>query len=214
MAFNLGSLVGMGSGALNIIFLVLIILIPISIVIILFFYFRNQKKYKQFTCVIFGKDGFGQPAMSFDNAGIFVDNKTNSKRLFLKRNKTGLSPDNIPYIQCGIKKYILLLQTGLKNFSYITPNLDASGITLAVGEEDVNWGLNSYERAKKIFSPSDWKIYLPYIGLATMGIFMVIMLYIFLGKVTVLKEVATALKETASILASRGTTTVLPGAGG
>jgi hypothetical protein len=213
MAFSLESITATGGTVLNTIAVVLIALVPVTILVVLFFYLRNRKKFQQFVCQIWERDGFGQLVQTFDQAGIFVDNKTNSKRLFLRKNKTSLSPDNIPYILSGNKKYILMYRTGLKNFSFIKPTVDSASVTSQVGEEDVNWGLNSYERAKKVFTPNDWKIYLPYIGLGVMGIFMVIMLYLFLGKVSVLQSVASALKDTASILASRGTTTVLPGAG-
>ena len=59
MALNLESITSTGSAVLNTGAIVLIALIPISIVIVLFLYMRNQKKFAQFTCIIFGKDGFG-----------------------------------------------------------------------------------------------------------------------------------------------------------
>ena len=115
--------------------------------------FIRWKKYQQFEIEIWQEDGLGKLNVKYDTAGIFVDSKTKNKRLFLKKHKVGLDPDNIPHMPSTRgKKKVLILHTGLKNFRYIKPKTTGEQIGFTVGEEDVNWAINSYERQKKIFA--------------------------------------------------------------
>jgi len=168
------------------------------------------KQYKQFDIEIWQQDGLGQLNVKYDSGGIFVDSKTKNKRLFLKKHKVGLDPDNVPYMPStkGRKK-VLLLQVGLKNFRYIKPSINAQGfMTFNVGEEDVNWAINSYERQKKIFGQTWLAQYLPFMIIAFVSI-IILILFINLFKVAPdLKDAAVALKEAAQAMAQAKTGTV------
>lgn len=155
----------------------------------------QQKKYKQYKCVIWGMDGFGQVFEEYDNAGIYVDPKTNNKRLFLKKNRVGLNADKIPFIQSGKSKIVYLHKFGLKNFRFLKPRLNDDKMEIDVGEEDVNWALNSYERGKKIFSQDRLLQFMPYIAIAFVSIVILIIFIYLFRKLDTLKEVAQALTE-------------------
>lgn len=169
------------------------------------------RRYQQFVIEIWQKDGFGQFMVKYDKGGIFVDDKTKNKRLFLNDHNVGLDPDNVPYLTSAAgKKKVLLLQTGLKNFKYIRPVISEHLMHFTVGEEDVNWAINSYERQKKMFA-QHWLIqYMPFIMLAFVSI-IILILFIHLFKVAPdMKEAAIALKEAAQAMAqARSGTLVL-----
>ena len=186
------------------------VIFAIGVGVALFILYRRRLRYGQFKCIIWRKDGFGQLTETYDKGGIFVDKKTKNKRLFLDKNKVGLDPDDIPYIPSGKgKKIIYLLQTGLKNFHYIKPNISNPDITLTVGEEDVNWSINAYERNKNVFSWNTLMQYLPYIafGFVTV-IILIIFIYLF-KQFDVLADVANSLKEAAEVMARAEAGTVI-----
>lgn len=166
------------------------------------FYFF-WRKYTEFKCIIWEKDGFGQLNERYDKAGIFVDGKTKNKRFFLKKANVGLDPDNVPYLPTRGKKVVYLLRTGLKNFHFIRPTVSNPNIYLSVGEEDVNWAINAYDRQKKLFDQSMFMQYLPFMMLAFVSIIILVMFIYFFKEFDTLKDVAIALKEAA--LATRGT---------
>lgn len=196
---------------LNVAMILLGFIFLVAAIIGLYFYSKHLKRYKQFTCVIWGKDGFGQKTEQYDSAGIFIDTKTGNKRLFLKKLKVGLNPDNIPYIQNGNKKIIYFYRTGLKNLHYIKINVDEPAVTLTVGEEDVNWATNAYERQKKLFSQSLLMQLMPFIALAFVAI-IILILFIYLFKdMGVIKEAALAFKDAVTIQAAASSgTTIIP----
>ena len=172
--------------------------------------FTKWKQYQQFEIEIWQRDGLGQLNVKYDKAGIFVDSKTKNKRLYLKGHNVGLDPDNIPYMPSSSKKRkILLLQTGLKNFRYIKPIITGEMLSFVVGEEDVNWAINSYERQKKIFGDTWLAQYLPFMIIAFVSI-IVLILFINLFKVAPdLKDAAVALKEAAQAMAQVRSGTVI-----
>lgn len=213
MAADLGlgsSLAGMGSGALNFLVMIILIIIVGAIIAAFFILLNRSQRYKEFKVVIWHWDGFGQFSEKYDKAGIFVDKRTKNKRLFLQKNNVGLTPDNIPYLPSGKTKVVYLLQVGLKNFRFIKPNISKKGLDFTVGEEDVNWGLNAYERGKKLFSQTMLGQILPYAALFFVGI-IILVLFIYLFKnMGVLKDVALAFKDAAKqyALAQSGTTLI------
>ena len=203
----------MANAALSIGIMIFVCLFVGSIAVAITVLYLRWKKYQDFECIIFRRDGFGQLSQKKDMAGIFVDGKTKNKRFFLKREKVGLDPDNVPFLQ-GMKgnKTVYLFQTGLKNFQFIRVNIDESRITLNVGEEDVNWAINSYERQKKLFQQSIWIQILPFIVLAFISIVILIIFIYFFKNFDVLKDVAVALKEAATQIAqAKSGTTVVGG---
>lgn len=207
-------LAGLGNNVLTFAILTISILIFGGIAIGAYYLYSKWKKYQQFTCVIWERDGFGQMTETYDQAGVFVDLKTKAKRLYLKKNKVSLNPDDIPYLPGKGKKVIYLLRTGLKNFYYIKPNIQTDDINFSVGEEDVNWAINDFERQKKMFDQNALLQYLPFIALAFVSIIIVVIFIYFFKDFAVLRDVAQGLKEAAQALAQAQTgTVVIPSSG-
>lgn len=182
------------------------VIIAVSIVIIFgltgfgVWFYLKWKKYQQYKCVIWERDGLGNVRQYYDNAGIFVDRKTNNKRFFLQRSNVGLEPDNVPYVLVKDKKIVYLVRRGLKNFQYIKPVITESSFNFKVTEEDVNWAVNAYERQKKIFQENKFMQYLPFILLAFVSIIILVIFIYFFKEFGTLREVATALRQTAEAL--------------
>lgn len=168
-------------------------------------WFRN-KKFSQFKCVIWRRDGFGNIQESYDTAGIFVQAKTQNKRFYMRKNRVGLTPDKVPYVPTGKgEKTVYLLQFGLKNFAFIKPNIAGEeNLSLTVGEEDVNWAVNAYEAQKKRFNFDKLMQFLPFISLAIVSVFILILFIYLFKKFDVIAAAATSLKETAQIQAAGG----------
>lgn len=191
----------LGFGTLIIVLLILITIISLSV-----WAYLRWKKYQQYKTIIWERDAFGNIRQYEDNAGVFVDKKTNNKRLFLQKTNVGLEPDNIPYVVLANgKKQIYLIRRGLKNFQYIKPIINEKDFVFSVTEEDVNWSINAYERQKKIFQSSSLLQYLPFILLAFVSIIILIMFIYFFKDFGVLKEVALALQNTAEALRTANT---------
>lgn len=195
------ALIGMGS------------LIAIMIVAVGGMMYIKKKKFGQFRCIVFEKDGFGQIKETYDNAGIFVDKKTGNKRFFMRKFNVGLEPDNIPYIEVGKVKKVYLYRNGLKNFRFLRIKVDPlDQMKFKVGEEDVNWALNQITRNQNILKNNTWKEYLPFIGVMFATLVVLIIVIYLLRNMSQLTEMAKYLKEAATALANANTgTTVISG---
>lgn len=171
----------------------------------------QQRRYKQFRCEIWQQEGSGNFVIKHDDAGIFVDSKTKNKRLFLKKHNVGLDPDNVPYyVDTKGKKKVYLLQTGLKNFKYMRFHIDDGLIKFTVGEEDVNWAINSYERQKKLFAQSWLAQYMPFIMLAFVSIVILVLFIHLFRQIPIIKDLVVEMKEIAKLLVqARSGTTVI-----
>ena len=199
---------GVGDIAVNILILLFGLIFIGGLCFGLFLLVRRRKQYNQFKCIIWGRDAFGQLTETTDKAGIFVDAKTKNKRFFLKKAHVGLNPDNVPYIQSGKVKIVYLLRTGLKNFQFIRP-LIADNFTIDVGEEDVNWAVNAYERQKKVFGSSMLLQYMPFIVLAFVSIIVLVIFMNLFKKFDVLGEIAASMSQAATAMAQAQTGTVV-----
>lgn len=149
-----------------------------------------------------------------DLGGIFVDGQTNNKRFFLKKNKAGLDPDNMPFkLNDKGQKVVMLSQTGEKNFQYLDIHLNNGKTELEVSEEDVNWGLNEYEKYKRLFGTNMLEKLLPYIGIVLMGLFILGMIMVTMRELKemlpVLKDIAEAMKTAAMAMAQAQTGTTI-----
>jgi hypothetical protein len=175
---------------------------------IVVFAVRQYMLWKRYDTIVYTiEHASGDTLMiSRDEGGVYVEKKTNNKRFFLKQNDVGLDPDKIPYIiNTKGQKAVFVLKTGLKNFRFLDMKfLKDQKFTIEVGEEDVNWALNAYERHKKVFGTTLLEKLLPYIGIALMGLFILAMIVVVLQKMNVLVEVAEAFKEVAKINAQAG----------
>lgn len=198
------STTGLGVAAIIIVVLFIGAVIVMATIAIL-----KWRKYQQFNIEIWQQDGFGQFNVKHDQGGIFVDGKTKNKRLFLRFANVGLDPDNIPYLPAGKKKKIILLQTGLKNFKYIKPVINNGLIHFTVGEEDVNWAINSYERQKRLFAQSWIAQYLPFIMLAFVSVIILIMFMQIFKQLPLMLDITKELKEVALALAQSRSGTVV-----
>lgn len=185
----------MGTLALNLVLIIGAIVITIAVIGALIWWLRRSMRYNQFRCIIWEKDGLGNVTQRADKAGIFVDPSTKNKRFFMKRANVGLEPDNIPYVIMGKHKYVYLVRTGLKNFRFIQPKIDDDIVSFLVGEEDVNWSINAYERQKVTFSSKRLLQYLPYISLALVAIIILVIFVYFFREFGTLKDAANALKS-------------------
>jgi|2_EtaG_2_1085320.scaffolds.fasta_scaffold11055_5 hypothetical protein len=203
------------STALNIGALVFMIIITIVIIGGSFYGYMKWRRYNEYKCIVWERDGFGQLVETYDKAGVFVDPKTQNKRLFLKKFNVGLDPDNIPYLPSigggsfSSPKTIYLLRTGLKNFQFIRPDIEQEEITLEVGEEDVNWSINAYERQKRLFSKSKLMELMPYIAIAFVTVIILVIFIYFFKEFSVMKDVAIAFKEASESLAYAKTGTAV-----
>lgn len=197
---------------LNIVVMLLSVLVVGGLVIVITFVWLRWKRYTQFSCVIFEKDGFNNVNESYDKAGIFVDRKTQNKRFFMKKANVGLDPDKVPYITAGKRKTVYLIRTGLKNFRYLNfRNVANDELEFIVGEEDVNWAINAYERQKRLFNQNAFLQYLPFIALAFVSIIILVIFIYFFKDFAVLKEAGLYMKEAAIALQhAKSGTTVIP----
>lgn len=208
------TLASAGNAALMIFIILFTMLFFGGIAIFALIKYMAWKKYTEFDCIIFQEDGFGQLTQRRDGAGIFVDSKTNNKRFYMRKNNVGLSPDNVPYIpNAGGGKTVYLLQTGLKNFHYIRMSVKTEGISLSVGEEDVNWAINAYDKQKKMFQNPLLMQLLPYIGIAFTSICILVIFIYFFREFSVLRDMAVALRDAAVAFAQAKAGTTIIGGG-
>ena len=200
---------GVGTVALRITILIISIIVVGGLMGVATFAYLKWRRFQGFVCKVFERDGFGQMKLLNDKAGIFVDNKTKNKRFFMKKFAVGLEPDNIPYIQDGKRKVVYLLRTGLKNFHFIKFNIRNPDVYLTVGEEDVNWAINAYERQKKMFSQSLLMQLLPFMLIAFVSIIILVMFIYFFKEFATLKEMAQAFAEASKAIAQANSGTVV-----
>lgn len=201
MAFSFGNLdIGALSNNSLIVFIVIFCIISVvALGIAGFFVVKNNKKYKQFICVIYGLDGYGNRTITYDDAGIFIDGKTQNKRFYMKKANVGLCPDNVPAIaDSKHRKVVFLQQIGLKNFRFIKIGFNKANDfpVLEVTEEDVNWGVNAYEKQKK-FNNSTLMQLIPYIALIMVSLVIMVVFIYFFKDFSKLENMAYALSDTA-----------------
>jgi len=194
---DLSAIGNMLTGVLDIAVLIIGIIFLGAVAYGVTFFLMQHRKYSQYKIIIWDKDGNEET----DEGGIFVDKKTNNKRLFLRKNNVGLSPDNIPYKRQGNKKIIYMLREGLKNFRYIDVRVGEDKININVTEEDVNWAINSYERQKKLFQNSLLMQLAPFLALGFVSLVILIIFIYFFREFKTLKGVAEAFAKAASELA-------------
>lgn len=190
-----------------------IIGIVIAVFVIGFVIYLRIRDFKRYNiiCIIIERASGGIPILSSDVGGVFVDTKTNNKRFYLKNNAVGLDPDNIPFIlNINGQKVVYLLRFGLKNFKYINIKLPSDNTyIIEVGEEDVNWAVNAYEKYKKVFGQSLLDKLLPYIAIAITGMITLGIVYVLVQKFDVLQGVVTTIKEIVIIQAQGQTGTTI-----
>jgi hypothetical protein len=191
---------------------ILIIIILATIGSLIWWFYSQAKKWKQFVCIIFSKDAFGNAIREIDNAGIFLDKTTNMKRFFIKKANIGLDPDKVKYIMStdGKTKYVYLRKYAPKNFAFydLTKLLEKDNAQLSVTEQDVNWALQEFRKHKALDNKNFWNQYGTYIIWGFAVISTLVLFALLVQKFEILSSVAssisaaaTALKEAAQQLA-------------
>lgn len=168
-----------------------------------YLYLRWRQQSEGYKVIIYSQDGFKQITQRNDIGTIYVDRITKNKRLFLKKSRVGLEADKFPFTM-GTKgeKTIYLLQTGLKNYRFITIAIDVPKAELKVGEEDVNWALNEFDRAIKMFeAKSFWKEYGPYLMFIISVMAVLIVMIVLIKKFDVIQAASENLKQAAQYIA-------------
>ena len=191
---------------------ILVIIILATIGSLIWWFYSQAKKWKQFVCIIFSKDAFGNAIREIDNAGIFLDKTTNMKRFFIKKANIGLDPDKVKYIMStdGKTKYVYLRKYAPKNFAFydLTKLLEKDNAQLSVTEQDVNWALQEFRKHKALDNKNFWNQYGTYIIWGFAVISTLVLFALLVQKFEILSSVAssisaaaTALKEAAQQLA-------------
>jgi hypothetical protein len=210
MAIGFDTLLQIG---INLLIFVGIIIIFGILGFIIYWIYKTDKRFDT-NVDIFEMDGLGRPKLTYDVGGTYVDKKTNAKRFWLKKGKVGLNCDNVPSIPIERgkrKKTVYVLRIGEKNYRFINIRLPKrEDIKIEVGEEDVNWALNSYEREKKRYATSFWEKIAPYATMALTVVFVIVIFAIFVQKFDVLKDIAASLTTAAEAIrqANTGTTVI------
>ena len=198
------SLTGISSGAVNIGTILIVVLLFAGLFFGVYWWASSLARYNQFKVIVWERVQNGGIVQLEDKAGIFTNRKTGNKLFYLKRLNVGLKPDNIKFVFDGKgKRVVYLLRYGFKNFSFIEPSADTlGGIRFIVGEEDVNWAINSYESNKKRFSQSLLFQILPFMVLALVCIIILILMINLFNNFDVFKDVAESIKIASENLAT------------
>ena len=200
----------------------LVVIILASMGSLIWYFITQAKKWKQFVCVIFSKDAFGNAIREIDHAGIFLDKTTNMKRFFIKKANIGLDPDKVKYIMStdGKTRFVYLRKYAPKNFAFydLSKLLDKDNPELKVTEQDVNWALQEFRKHKALDNKNFWNQYGTYIIWGFAVISTLVLFALLVQKFEILSNVAsaissasTALKEAAQQLAvARSGSQIIP----
>lgn len=186
----------------------------VIIAAILFFLVRRLLRYRIPVTIFEGefKDGvFNLLYITKDKAGIFFDRVTKNRLFFLKKNRVGMNPDKVPYQKTPKGRMVFLIRYGFKNYAFTNPTVTNPAINFPIGDEDLNWALNAYERGKKVFTNSLFFQLIPYIGLIILGFFMLVIFVWLFRKLDILADVAVQMNEAAKELAKAKAGTIVSG---
>lgn len=185
------------------------IILGIFALMIIIFVFNIFKKRKTFSYEVRIKvnEPKGSNELSeVDNdlGGIFLDRKTGNRLFVLKKNRVGLTPDNIPYYR-GAKgqKIVEVIQLGLKSFRYLGKPESVSSKSVMeynIQDQDIAFALNEIEKAKMYEKKTTFDKIKDIIPIVMVFFLAIAVIYFFLNKFEVLKGVADALNQAAASL--------------
>jgi len=206
---------GWTSTALSVMVVIVAILIIGGLLVLAVIMYLRWKKFQQYRVLILEVDDDGLvQGFRWDKAGIFVESKTKHRRFFLKRSRFSLSADKVPVVYPRGKGKPMVSCVKLSNTDYRflwLNNLRPQAVNLVVGEDDVNWAIETYERMQKLFDRSTLLQYMPFLMLAFVSIIILIIFIYFFKDFSVLKEVAVELGKAAQAMAqARAGTVVVP----
>ena len=212
----LSGLGGIGKTFMTVGIVLVVIILVLVVGIGLFFLFKRWRNYSDFVVRIWEVLESGGIREAYDKAGIFLNTKTGNKLFYLKRLKVGLNPDKLMYLNDSKgKRIVYLLRYGFKNFVFINPFVkDVGDVRFKVGEEDVNWAVNSYEASKKRFSQSLLFQMLPFMVLALVCIIILILMVTLFKNFSVFSSVAESFNQaTQTLIAYNTNAGVVPSGG-
>jgi hypothetical protein len=165
-------------------------------------WYKKWKRYQQYVVEVWNFNDEGVlRKITTDQAGVFQDDITKNLLLYLKSANVGLNCDNIPSVPFGGKEKIYLLKLGRKNYRFVEPKLLYNKLNVSVGEEDLNWALNTYEKVKKVAERKsmldEWK---PFIGYVIVMVFILIAFIYLFRKADVMLDVANRMLEVTKML--------------
>jgi len=211
-----------GSQVLNVVVWIISILFVGGCALGVWFVIRRMKRFGGFRCIIWHVNEEGEIiSESSDAGGIFKDGRTGNVLFHFRKNKYACNPDMIERLSIlrrgrfgRMGRIIYFLKVGEKDFRpIIPPKFSKDGMKAALGEEDLNFAINAYERSKKVFSQSMLLQILPYAVLVIVS-FTILILFIFLFK-EFPKNISTAsnamVQAAEALKAASGSSTVIGG---
>lgn len=178
----------------NFILIILFVVFVIGIIFVI----MKMGRYSQYKITVFQRLNNNQLYIRHTTGGVFTDKKTKRKQLFIKGNRGAMNPDDIPIIPgTKGKKHILILQTGDKSYRYIKPSIENLDLRIEVGEEDVNWAIQDYEKAKSSYWENTLLQYIPFITQMVVSIVVLVMFIYLVNKLDVFVDVASSFSEAA-----------------
>ena len=194
-----------GMQILNGILITLVVLIVIGIIGWFLWKWFVKRKYNEYRVVIYEKDATGNVHEYYDRAGIFLDNKTGFKLLFLEKMKKGLNPNSPPYTiakdrKGRLVKTIYLRRVGVSNFRFIKMSLSDEGMLFSVGEEDANWYQHEMEKIDRMTGKANiWAQLAPIITVVLALVIMLIVMIVLFNKLEAFSQAATNLAKSSEL---------------
>lgn len=205
---ELAGLGGFASGALTFVVIVVGGIIILGLLGGFGWWFRRWYRWRQYRCVVFQVDNEGMLLrQTLDWAGVFVDPKTGHKRFYVKNGKVSLNADDVPVVPGTNRVY--MVRQGRDHRFLRFAHLNPRGVRLSIGEDDVNWGIETYERQKKMFDRTRLWQYMPYIMMGFVSVIILVIFIYFFKDFAVLKEVAVELRNAAHEIAQARAGTVV-----
>lgn len=199
-SIDYNSMLSFGFSSLLIVAVLAILLTVMGIS--LYLYYMRIYRYKQYKCVIWERDSFGNTVETLDDAGIFYDNAVGMKCLWLKKNKVPIDSTRLWYVQ-GKTKTLYFIKCGNKNLKMIHPTVKESALSFDVGEEDLNWGLYEFRMDKLIVNKdAGWKAWVPAIAATITVIFMIFAMMLLVQKIDVLAQIFQSITEASKVAAN------------
>lgn len=204
MAAN--ELATIGYSSMNMIIITGIIVVVVALIAWGAWFFMNWKKYQDYMVCVFHKNGEDKWCLRFDKGGVFVNKKTNTKRMWMKKSRSSLQADRIPFLpknRLSFMDYtfgvIFVVQKADGSYAYIDKwNIDENGLQVQVSGEDLNWGLTAFDEIMRHIENKFFKDLMLVISIVVVGIIILIMVIISVKDMTHVAELLANAMSTAS----------------
>jgi len=200
---GIGDIGGVANSIISVVWMIIQLLLVFGITGGIIWYVFKIKRYNISTVTIETDPETGTiRGVVLGRGGTFVDSKTKNKRFFLKGTNVGLDPDKtpeLPVFNAGSmkpNKVVLMVKSGQKSYRYLRPYITQDKqFDFSVGEEDVNWGINAYQKQKTLYGVSFWDKLLPYIPLIIVGVIQLVAVIYFFKQLPQMKEILLVMKD-------------------